>query len=213
MPIVLHKIVDAATEFAVWKIEEPAHLLYSKLQLDESEKSIYQSLSNGKRELHWLGSRVLLRTLINTQDFIKTGIDEHNKPFLVNFPHFFSLSHSFDYAAVMISQTDRVGIDIEEIKEKIERVVNKFLSEQEQAFIDSTQRIHHLYACWAAKEALYKMYGKKGLNFIEGITLDAFPYSTEGGVISARILMPDTPTPLNVNYFEFEGYMIAYVKE
>lgn len=210
MPIVLHKILDTDTEFAVWKIEESNELLYSKLQLDETEKAVYESLSNGKRELHWLSSRVLLRNLINTPDFIKTGLDEHHKPFLVNFPHHFSLSHSFDYAAVMISKDKKVGIDIELVKDKILKIERKFLSPEEQAFIDQDQKVKHLYACWAAKEALYKLFGRKGVSLQEHIRLQPFKLNTQG-TLKANILFNNCDADFEIYYQEFDGYMLAYV--
>ncbi|POY38960.1 4'-phosphopantetheinyl transferase [Solitalea longa] len=209
MAIVLHKILDNDTEFAIWKIEEPAELLYSKLQLDQSEKEVYESLSKGKRELHWLSSRVLLRSLINTPDFIKTSLDEHNKPYLVNLPHHFSLSHSFDYAAVMISKSKKVGIDIELIKDKIIRVEGKFLSDEELTFINTEHKIKHLYACWAAKEALYKLFGKKTVSLQDHIRLKPFDYNTKG-LIQANILDQNCPTDFLIYYQEYAEYMIAY---
>ncbi|AFD09000.1 4'-phosphopantetheinyl transferase family protein [Solitalea canadensis] len=210
MPITLHKILDTDTEFAVWKIEEPAELLYSKLKLDETEKAVYESLGKGKRELHWLSSRVLLRNLINTPDFIKTGLDEHHKPFLVNLPHHFSLSHSFDYAAVMISKNKKVGIDIELVKDKILKVEKKFLSAEEQEFIDPNQKVKHLYACWAAKEAVYKLYGRKGVSLQENIRLKPFKFNSQG-VVQANILFNNCDADFEIHYQEFEEYMLAYV--
>ncbi|UKJ07891.1 4'-phosphopantetheinyl transferase family protein [Solitalea lacus] len=210
MAIVLHKIIDTDTEFAIWKIEEPAELLYSKLQLDQSEKEVYETLSKGKRELHWLSSRVLLRTLINTPDFIKTGLDEHHKPYLVNFPHHFSLSHSFDYAAVMISKSKKVGIDIELVKDKILRIADKFLTPEELSFIDPKQTVKHLYACWAAKEALYKLFGKKGVSLKDDILLQPFTFDVNG-TIGASILNNNCNTDFEISYLQFDGYMIAHV--
>src|SRR5476649_381692 len=61
MAIAYRQQVDDDTEFAIWKIEEEAEELYSQLQLDEHEKAHYEQLKVGKRNLHWLGTRVLLQ--------------------------------------------------------------------------------------------------------------------------------------------------------
>ncbi len=58
-------------------------------------------------------------------------MDDHGKPYLVNFDYEISLSHSYDYAAVMISKDKKVGVDIELMKEKIDLIKHKFLSVEE----------------------------------------------------------------------------------
>jgi 4'-phosphopantetheinyl transferase len=148
MAIAYRKQVDSDTEFALWKIEERAEDLYSQLQLDDEEKAYVERLSLGKRHLHWLAVRVLLRTMLNTSEYIDCKIDEHGKPYLVTIPYHISLSHSFDYAAVMISKSSPVGIDIEQVKEKVERIADKFMRPAELEFIADENRIAQLYVCW-----------------------------------------------------------------
>src|ERR1700761_2602799 len=151
MAIAYRKQVDSDTEFALWKIEEKAEELYSQLQLDEHEMAYVEQLSLGKRHLHWLGVRVLLRTMLNTSEYIDCKIDAHGKPYLVTIPYHISLSHSFEYAAVMISKSSPVGIDIEQIREKVERIADKFMSPSEMELIGDADRVRHLYAAWCAK--------------------------------------------------------------
>src|ERR1700742_2823860 len=160
MAIAYRQRIDDDTEFALWKIEEQADELYNQLQLNNDEKTFIENISNGKRHLHWLGTRVLLRKMLHTDEYIDCQVDEHGKPYLVTLPYHISLSHSFDYAAVMISRTGPVGIDIEQIKEKVERIAFKFMRPEELAFISNTNKIDQLYACWCAKEAVYKCHGQ-----------------------------------------------------
>src|ERR1700761_1920732 len=129
MAIAYRQQVDDDTEFAIWKIEEEADELYNQLQLDAGEKAYYEKLRAGKRNLHWLGTRVLLRKMLHTDEYIDCKVDEHGKPYLVNLPYHISLSHSFDYAAVMISKSP-VGIDIEQVKDKVERIAHKFMRKE-----------------------------------------------------------------------------------
>ena len=68
MAIVYRQRVDDDTEFALWKIEEQAEDLYNQLQLNDSEKAFVEQISNGKRHLHWLGTRVLLRKMLLTDE-------------------------------------------------------------------------------------------------------------------------------------------------
>jgi 4'-phosphopantetheinyl transferase len=212
MAIAFRQQVDDDTEFALWKIEEAEEDLYSQLQLDAAEQAYYNSLSKGKRHLHWLGTRVLLRKMLKTDEYIDCKVDVHGKPYLVNLPYHISLSHSFDYAAVMISRSRPVGIDIEQVKEKVERIAEKFLSPRELAFISKDEhRLQQLYVCWCAKEAVYKCYGQKDVSFLEDISLD--PFTFEGhGVIGAGLDKVNLSLDYQVAYMQYEDYMIGYVK-
>jgi phosphopantetheinyl transferase len=138
--------------------------------------------------------------------------DEHGKPLLRNFPFYVSLSHSFDYAAVMISKKRRVGIDIELIKTKIARVAAKFMDDSELAFIDPANSIHHLYICWCAKEAIYKLHGKKNVSFLQNIRVHPFEPG-ENGRLDAELVLGTHCTPFEVHYERFNEYMIGYVAE
>ncbi len=211
MALVYHKEIDPFTSFAIWKIEESADQLFAQLQLKDHEISYLDKLANGKRNLHWLSTRVLLRHMMHTDDYIDCQVDSSGKPYLTNFPHHISLSHSFDYAAVMISKNKAVGIDIEQIKDKIERIAHKFMSPEELSFIGQ-ERIEHLYVCWCAKEAIYKLHGKKNISFLDDIRLEPFEYSGYGSFAASL----DTSSEINnfrVHYDKFDGYMIGYVSD
>ena len=239
MPIVFRKNIAAGTELSIWRIAESSEQLYSKLQLDERERAVFDSFKNQhKRSLHWLGSRVLLRTLLNTDKYINLKIDEHRKPYLANLPHQVSISHSHDFAAVMVSLAGPVGVDIEEISPKIEKIARRFLLPEELSFIahkadighatdigttvsightagpnrtgaSQSARLQHLYACWSIKEAIYKWHGKGGLAFQGGIILQSFPLEKEG-TVRANVLLDGQWTEIKAYYREFEGYMLAW---
>jgi 4'-phosphopantetheinyl transferase len=210
MAIAYRQQVDADTEFAIWKIEEEADELYSQLQLDEQEKAYYERLKAGKRNLHWLGTRVLLRKMLKTDEYIDCKIDAHGKPYLVNLPYHISLSHSFDYAAVMISK-EPVGIDIEQVKEKVERIAHKFMRKKEMAFIEPANKIPQLYVCWCVKEAVYKCFGQKEISFLDNIFLE--PFHFEGhGVVKAQLKKGEINLEYEVCYMQYHDYMVGFVK-
>ena len=212
MALAYHKKIDQFTSFAIWKIEETADELLVQLQLKEHEISYLDSLINGKRNLHWLSTRVLLRRMMDTHEYIDCQVDASGKPYLTNFPHHISLSHSYDYAAVMVSRNKTVGIDIELVKNKIERIAHKFMSDEELGFIQPENRIDHLYVCWCAKEAIYKLHGKRNVSFLEHIKLSPFDYHAEGAFKAKLDIGPD-PKEFTVYYEKFDGYMIGYVSD
>ncbi|HUH32836.1 MAG TPA: 4'-phosphopantetheinyl transferase superfamily protein [Daejeonella sp.] len=212
MALAYQKNIDPDTSFALWKIEEQADELIAQLQLRDHERGYLDTLINGKRNLHWLSTRVLLRTMLNTSSYIDCQVDEHGKPYLANFPHFISLSHSFDYAAVMISKNKPVGIDIELIKDKIERIAHKFMNEDELSFIDAQHRTEHLYISWCAKEAIYKLQGKKNVSFLDNIRLSAFNYRPSGS-FKASLELEHSSQDFEVHFERMDGYMIGYVAD
>lgn len=211
MAIAYRQQIDDDTEFALWRIEESADDLYKQLQLDDTEKAYTKQLSKSKRYLHWLGTRVLLRKMLRTDEYIDCKVDVHGKPYLVSLPYHISLSHSFDYAAVMISKTSPVGIDIEQVKAKVERIAHKFLNEDELSFINDKRKIEQLYVCWCAKEAVYKCYGQKEVSFADNISLKPFEFEGHGW-LDAKLKKGNVNIDYDVNYLHYEDYMIGYVK-
>ncbi len=211
MPIVYRKNIDEQTSLAVWKIEETEEQLVAGLQLKQHELDVIASLSNGKRALHWLSTRVLLRTMLNTADYIDCQMDDHGKPYLVNSETQISLSHSYDYAAVIISKDKKVGVDIELIKHKIKSIKHKFLSDVELAQKQIGDNTCGLYVSWCAKEAIFKWNGRKGLEFKQHIHIKPFKLKDEG-VLQAVVELPEGTRSLDVSYFKTgDGYMLGYV--
>lgn len=212
MPIVYNKNIDEHSVLAIWKIEETEAQLLAGLQLKQHELDIISSLNNGKRLLHWLSTRLLLRTLLNTAEYIDCKFDDDGKPYLVNFDYKISLSHSYDYAAVMISKDHAVGVDIELIKHKIKSIKHKFLNDVELAQKQIGDNTEGLYVCWCAKEAIYKWHGKKGLEFKAHIHIKPFKLKNEGS-LNALVELPNGTRELTVNYFKTaDGYMVGYVQ-
>ena len=211
MPIVYNKSVDEHSVLAIWKIEETEAEMLAGLQLKQHELDIISSLNNGKRLLHWLSTRLLLRKMLNTEEYIDCQFDEDGKPYLVNFDYQISLSHSYDYASVMISKKYSVGVDIELIKHKIKSIKHKFLSDIELGQKQIGDNIDGLYVAWCTKEAIYKWHGKKGLEFKRDIHIKPFKLKKEGS-LNAIVALPTGTKELTVNYFKTDdGYMIGYV--
>ncbi|WP_432714633.1 4'-phosphopantetheinyl transferase family protein [Pedobacter sp.] len=211
MPIVYNKNIDDQTILAVWKIQESEAELTAGLQLKQHEVDFLSSLNNGKRLLHWLSTRLLLRTMLNTNDYIDCRMDEHGKPYLKNMDYEISLSHSFDYAAVMISKDKKVGVDIELMKEKIQLIKHKFLSVDELKQDNLDFSVKGLYVCWCVKEAIYKWNGRRGLELKKDMFVKAFSLE-EAGEVEAIVSLPDGPQGLTASYFQTsDGYMLAYV--
>lgn len=204
--------LDHDTRFAIWKIEETAEELLSKLQLDEEEKCRLQQMSKGKRSLHWLATRVLLRYLLQTDQYIHCPSDANGKPYLPDYPYQISLTHSFDFAGVMLSTKGACGIDLELIKEKVVRIREKFLKPEELQFIRKEDEVAQMYACWCAKEAVYKLQGNRGVSFLNDMTIHPFVYRPQG-VMTVDLFKAQQKFSFQVYYEKFQDYMLGYVVE
>lgn len=215
MGLVYLRELNKHVRLAIWRIEEDAEHLISRLQLDGREQKVLHSLNKGKRTLHWLGTRVLLRYMLDVPGFIDCPSDENGKPYLANFSQKISLTHSFDYVAVMLSEEGEVGIDLELVKPKILRIAHKFMKPEELIFInglDDESRIQYLYACWCAKEAVYKLQGNKGISFKDNMTI--LPFEIQGqGVLELRFTSKIRTETFKVHYELFLEYMLGYVIE
>jgi len=211
MPVIYNKDIDDQTILSVWKIEETEEALFSSLQLKQHELDFVASLRGTKRILQWLSTRVLLRKMLNTADYIDCRMDEHGKPYLVNSDYNISISHSYDYASVMIGKYRDVGVDIELIKTKVHLIQHKFLSVKELEQLNVKDNTQALYVCWCVKEAVYKWHGKKGLEFRKHIHIQPFELKDDG-FLTVLVDLPEGTRSLTVHYFNtIEKYMLGYV--
>ena len=161
MPLFFQQDIDHDTKLAVWKIEEEESFFQVPLQRD---------ISHPKKRLQHLAGRFLLRFVFPDFPLELIEIADTRKPFLKEEAFHFSISHCGDYAAVIVSRTKRVGVDIEVMSEKIERIRFKFLSEKDARDFYEGDLFKWTHA-WSAKEAVFKWWGNGGVDFREHIQL------------------------------------------
>ncbi len=169
MPLILHDKKDKFS-FAVWQITEDLSFFTERIKLCKKEQNEVNHF-NEKRLLEWIVSRFLLSLLENRKHRSCCLKDKNGKPYLQNSNKTISLSHSRDFVAACISNCN-IGIDIQIASDKIKRIKYKFLSEFELDICKEDDICLNRF--WTAKEALYKAYGHKGLNFMNNIFLSPF---------------------------------------
>jgi len=159
----------------IWHITESAEELTRMISLSEEEQNRFSTFSHEGRKRHWLACRALLTDmLVPAKPHIT--YDLNGKPWLIGGGAHISLSHAGDYAAIVWSVQGVAGIDIEEMKGRIERVKERFLSEDELETLVPEHRLKQLYIYWGAKEALFKLYGTPGLDFKKEIHIHPIDY-------------------------------------
>lgn len=164
MPVILKKNVLQSTVIGIWEITEDEAYFTHRLELTEEEK-IQLSAIKGQRRVHWLCSRHLLHLITNEDSRTMCLKDGFGKPHLYQSELSISFSHSDDLVAVAMSRY-LVGIDIQKSVEKIHRIKHKFVNGDEGAQKGQSE-MEHLHWIWGAKEAAFKAYGRKQVDFLK----------------------------------------------
>jgi phosphopantetheinyl transferase len=204
----LYKLEKTGLESAwgIWHVEETE---------DELSFAAFEAcpegIANPMKRLEWLASRVLVRTLLEQNDLVYAGIhkDEFGKPFLRELPHHISLSHSYPLVAAQLHKNHSVGIDIEQPKQKLLRIAPRVLSPTELDDAAADVSKHCVY--WCAKEALYKVYGKRGLDFARHLHIEPFDLR-EIGDLKGSIFVKEEKVNVDLSY-QMEGeFAVVYTK-
>jgi phosphopantetheinyl transferase len=202
MPLYLHQ-KTAQFELAVWHITEQLED-FAQLGIEADADIV-----NTNKKLQWCASRYLTRLIAGSE--VELTHDEFGRPHFSHNRVNISISHSNEFAAIIISNTTPVGIDIEPIHPKVERVAHKFMHEEELARLEPETRIVQLITYWSAKEALYKLYGKKQLTFKTQLRIAPFNLA-ERGTLNGAVYADDWQQEgLEMPYSVFENHVLVYV--
>jgi 4'-phosphopantetheinyl transferase len=164
------------------------------------------SAANGllsKREVEKQGAVYALRGLLNTND-ISTDYTPFGKPFVKGRPEHISVSHSHDMLAVTVNKNEPTGVDIELLRDKVLTVRHKFLNELETRTAGND--VLKLMTIWAAKEALYKVYGLKKVDFKSNLSVEL----KSGNSISGTIHIGDLKKSYLLHSEKLGNYILVY---
>lgn len=196
----------------LWKIEEDANFYLQYLKLTPYDIAEIDKFLIEKRKLQWYASRYTLKQMLDTDEIVHLLKNEQGKPFILDSHLQLSLSHTNTITAAMTNPSLKVGIDVEQIKEKVKRVANKFTTDIETAKMTVENEIAYLITIWSAKESLYKLYGNKRLDFRDHILLKSFELG-EKGVIQGSIEKDSFKKSLTVYYQILDDHVLTYVED
>ena len=211
MPLVYQQNINESTRLAVWHITEPENFFGQKVPLTGK-------ISHPHKRLQHLAGRYLLPVLFEDFPLSLIRIAETRKPFLQGDPFHFSISHSGEYAAAIVSSRNRVGVDIETVSEKVERVVHKFLPEAEQEMIFAlaektggiSNRRNLLTLAWSVKETMYKWYCDEAVDFIDHLEIASIE-ATDNQFSIDCIFKKNAFVELTVNGLFFNGNFLTWL--
>jgi 4'-phosphopantetheinyl transferase len=168
MPILSrHLLPDFDCQYGIWAIAEPEAYFVDALPWETHDLSEIRHI-HGHRRTESLAARLLLHQLTGSSEPWPVQKDAHSKPqFPEHLDWYCSLSHSHGMAASMLAKR-ACGIDLQRFTEKMPALAQKFVNSDEAAWINTqaTEHQNKLYhMVWTAKEAMYKVYGRKQLDF------------------------------------------------
>jgi phosphopantetheinyl transferase len=124
MPLFFQQVIDDTTQLALWKIAEEEAFFSEYVPLQ-------RTITHPHKRLQHLAGRYLLQFLVPDFPVSLIQIADTRKPFLQDEAYHFSISHCGDYVGVIVSKNKRVGIDIELVTKKIEKIQHKFVTQEE----------------------------------------------------------------------------------
>jgi phosphopantetheinyl transferase len=161
-----------------------------------------------KRKQEWISCRVMLEKMLGR--FVPVLYNGNGAPYVEGEKINISFSHTTGFAAVLIGDdSEIVGIDIEKRSSRVLKVKHKFLSEDELSFIDTEKESDHLMICWCAKEALFKMMGEDGVDFVKHMHIKPFECE-ERGIITAYETKTHLQRSFQLRYELTEDYALVY---
>lgn len=208
MPLFYQQHINQYTQIAIWKIEEDENFFLQKVVPQRAIKNLHKRLQH-------LAARYLLCFLYDDFAMNRVEVTTTGKPFLPDYEYHFSISHSKNYAAVIVSKTENVAIDIEILDNKVENILHKFLSESEKQKMIETitnKGFKHLQTLlWSSKETMFKFYAKGNVDFKTMLRIDID--SLNDTSINALIDIDKTKISLNIYYKILNEICITYAVE
>lgn len=127
----------------------------------------------------------------------------------------FSISHCGNFAAAIVSSSQRVGIDIELITPRVEKIKHKFLHPNELTEwkideLNDLKRIETLTLLWSCKEAMFKWWGRGDVDFSEVMRIDASDIA-EKGILKARFTKNEFDQELMLYYHLNNNLSLVWV--
>ena len=162
------------------------------------------------RRAEWLAVRLLVKELFGPE--CEVAYHPTGRPYLKGSNIHISISHTKGFAAVAYHHDAPIGMDIEYISSRVERISSRFTTEGEASYIDvhdeHARQMYHLIN-WSAKEALYKLFDSPSLAEFREVFHIA-PYTLgECGAMDATVCGAEKSV-LAVSYRTFPEFVCTW---
>ncbi|MDX9904545.1 MAG: 4'-phosphopantetheinyl transferase superfamily protein [Bacteroidales bacterium] len=202
--------LNRETMLGVWKIEEDLPALLEMVEMGPEDKRRYAAFRSTSRKMEFLSVRALLAEMLDRN--ARIVYNKNNKPFIKDGSHFISISHSNKLTAIILSTNEKVGIDLEYMRVNINAFGSRFLNRREKITRRWADRTYHLYIHWCAKETIYKICDKEGINIVNDITIEPFNVK-ESGEIKGYVKNERIDDNFTLYYSKYDNYTIVWTKK
>lgn len=201
----LHKIIhiNKDTSIFLWRITEDYNELFRSVTLKDTSLNRLEGMKSESHQKGFLSVRMLLQHC--DYDDFDLFYDEFGKPHLKDGKHI-SISHSFDFAAIALSH-ENIGIDIEQIKEKVLRIAPRFMEMWHLDNLSQEDQMKKATVIWGTKEAIFKIKNEVGISFPDHIFEKAFSLSDKK--CQAELHFNTCLENFDIIFEEVENYMIV----
>jgi phosphopantetheinyl transferase len=206
MPLVYQQNINEHTKIGVWHILETEDFFLVKVS--EQHKIKHPQ----KRNQH-LAGRYLLLELAKDISIKNILLSTTGKPFLTDNSYFFSISHSADYVAVILSSKSNVGIDIQHVVPKIGSIKQKFLTEAEMELLSklSMSPNEQLTFAWTIKEAMFKYFDDSGVDFKQDLNIASAIFENDVW-FSKSTFNKNKLQQIETKSFRFNDFFITWIQ-
>ena len=210
----INRSVFDGAKLGVWKIEEEEHFFSNALAISEQERELIAGM-RGRRSIEWLSSRHLIHIMSKRDQRAVILKNEYGKPYIDDSDHHISFSHSHGMSAA-IASLKVVGVDIQFIVSKIDRIAPKFMNSEEwtrMEALDENKHIEYMHIIWGAKESLFKAYGKKSVDFKKHLNVKINEWNGDHAEFTAEFRKEDHNEDYLVEAQKVDSHILVYAEE
>ena len=201
MPFLKDFIINQKTKIKLWEVNI-GELDYQGL--DQYDADLIKLKKNDLAKEQFLAVR---KTLELENPNFKIRYDKSGRP-SINSDLNISISHSKFMAAIVFSEHNKAGIDIECKDNKIVNIQDKFLNESEKLKAEYETNIEYLTKIWTAKESIYKALGIKGISFSDNIIIKKLSNNRgQGHYINGK-----ENDKFDLIFFSIDDYILCYAQ-
>ncbi len=189
-----------------WKIVERIEELSQGINSQEITHFLNYRNHSIKRKKEWLAVRQLLCSLTDKNEKISYRFD--GSPFLVSQNYHISITHSNAYAVIYLCNQNKIGVDIQYIKNMSRKGVGYFMNDAEIDFL-TPNNVLQLNLIWSAKETIFKFHGDPSLNIKDNISIKPFDQQ-QSGILMAYIIISNQNILVRIAYEVFNEYVLTW---
>ena len=194
----------------VWNITETKEELFELLpeNLKAEGASIIKKIKSEARITEWMSVRIMLNNILEEEKTVK--YTKEGAPYLTDNSYRISITHTKNYAAILLHPTKRTGIDIETRSARIEKVAYKFISDNEK--IDMRNKSVHQLLHWSAKETMFKVMDESEIDFKKHLFIEPF-IPSDKGIITATEFKSGKDNKFQIYYEVHSEFVLTWTIE